>query len=71
MKIGVKGTKFARDMSNRALLCTDKSEVTRYEAEMAKHKQNEARDAEINNIKADLAELKILLQAALQKLDRG
>lgn len=71
MRVPVKGTKFARDLNNRALVCTDKSEVTKYEAEMAKQRQNDARDAEINNIKAELAEIKILMLAALQKLDRG
>lgn len=71
MRVPVKGTKFSRDLNNRALVCTDKSEVTKYEAEMAKQRQNDARDAEINTIKAELAEIKILMLAALQKLDRG
>lgn len=68
MQYKIKGTPYTRDLNNRAVLCDDKSEVLRYEAEMKKLRENRSRDMEINKLKNDVAEIKALLQ---QLVERG
>jgi hypothetical protein len=63
----VEGTKYARDSSNMALLCTDRTEVLKYQNELEKHKQNQLRDAEINTLKSEISEIKNMLQQILSR----
>jgi predicted RNase H-like nuclease (RuvC/YqgF family) len=63
MKYKIAGTKYTRDLSNMAILCNDRSEVTKYESEMRRHRENQARDDEINKLKSDISEIKQMLQA--------
>jgi hypothetical protein len=51
-----------------AILCNDRGEVTRYENELRKHQENLARDIEINKLKSDISEIKLMLQSLI---DRG
>lgn len=66
MRVKIEGTKYSRDLSNMAVLCNDRSEVSRYESEMRKHKQNKSRDEELNTLKKEVAELKSLLQVLIR-----
>jgi hypothetical protein len=68
MKYKIEGTKYARDATNMAVLCTDVTEVSKYQNELQKHRENQLRDAEINKIKSDVLEIKNMLQ---QILNRG
>ena len=66
MKYKIAGTKYTRDLSNMAILCNDRSEVTKYESEMRRHRQNQSRDDEINRIKSDISEIKQMLQVLIR-----
>lgn len=66
MKIKIEGTKYTRDLSTMAVLCNDKSEVLKYQAELKKHQENMRRDEEINNIKSELSEIKQMLQVLIR-----
>jgi hypothetical protein len=64
----IKGTKYVRDLNNMAVLCGDDKEVTRYQKEMQKMQLERQRDLEINNLKNEVAEIKVLLK---QLVERG
>jgi hypothetical protein len=66
MKYKIAGTKYTRDLDNMAILCNDKTEITRYENEMRRHRENQHRDEEINNIKSELSEIKQMLQVLIR-----
>ena len=66
MKLKIQGTKFSRDLNNMAVLCNDKSEVTRYESEMRKYRENQVRDEEINKLKNEISEIKEMLQILIR-----
>lgn len=66
MKLKIQGTKFSRDLTNMAIVCSDKSEVTKYQMELQKHKENVARDNEINKLKNDISEIKEMLQVLIR-----
>jgi hypothetical protein len=66
MKYKIAGTKYTRDLDNMAILCNDKTEITRYENEMRRHRENQHRDEEINNIKSELSEIKHMLQVLIR-----
>ena len=66
MKLKIEGTKFSRDLNNMAVLCNDKSEVTRYESEMRKYRENQIRDEEINKLKNEISEIKEMLQILIR-----
>lgn len=66
MKLKIQGTKFSRDLSNMAVLCNDKSEVIKYETELKKHRENQIRDEEINNLKNEISEIKEMLQILIR-----
>ena len=68
MQYKIKGTKYTRDMSNMAILCSDVSEIRKYNSEVQKQKENIIRDMEINNLKNDVAEIKLMLK---QLIERG
>ncbi len=51
-----------------AVLCGDDKEVTRYQKEMQKMQLERQRDLEINNLKNEVAEIKVLLK---QLVERG
>jgi hypothetical protein len=67
MKYKIEGTKYARDSSNMAVLCTDRTEVHKYHNELEKHKENQLRDAEINTMKSEISEIKNMLQQILSR----
>jgi|LauGreDrversion4_2_1035121.scaffolds.fasta_scaffold13901_1 predicted RNase H-like nuclease (RuvC/YqgF family) len=71
MKYDIKGTKYTRDLQNMAVLCKDKTEKMRYEEEIRKHKENQNRDTEINNLKNEMAEIKSLLQILVNRGQNG
>lgn len=71
MKYDIKGTKYTRDLQNMAVLCKDKTEKMRYEEEIRKHKENQNRDTEINNLKNEMAEIKSLLQVLVNRGQNG
>lgn len=71
MKYDIKGTKYTRDLNNMAVLCKDKTEKIRYEDELRKHKENQTRDSEINNLKNEMAEIKSLLQVLVNRGQNG
>jgi hypothetical protein len=71
MKYDIKGTKYTRDLQNMAVLCKDKTEKMRYEEEIRKHKENQNRDIEINNLKNEMAEIKSLLQILVNRGQNG
>ena len=66
MKLKIQGTKFSRDLNNMAVLCNDRSEVTRYESEMIKYRENQIRDEEINKLKNEISEIKEMLQILIR-----
>lgn len=66
MKLKIQGTKFSRDLKNMAVLCNDKSEVTKYESELKKFRENQARDEEINKLKNEISEIKEMLQILIR-----
>jgi hypothetical protein len=71
MKYDIKGTKYSRDLQNMAVLCKDNTEKMRYEDELRKHKENLTRDQEINNLKAEMTEIKSLLQILVNRGQNG
>lgn len=66
MKLKIQGTKFSRDLTNMAIVCSDKSEVTKYQMELQKHKENVARDNEINKLKNEISEMKEIMHALIR-----
>lgn len=66
MRIKIEGTKYSRDLTNNAVLCNDKSEVLKYEKELRQFRDNQLRDEEINKIKADVSEIKDMLQMLIR-----
>jgi len=67
MKYKIEGTKYARDSNNMAVLCTDRTEVQKYNIELQKHKANQLRDAEINTLKTEISEIKNMLHQILSR----
>jgi hypothetical protein len=68
MKVKIEGTSYTRDLSNMAVLCSDRSVAQKYQAEMRKHLGDKKRDQEINRLKQDVADIKSMLQLLI---DRG
>lgn len=66
MKLKIQGTKFSRDLKNMAVLCNDKSEVTKYETELKKFRENKMRDEEINKLKDEISEIKNMLEILIR-----
>lgn len=66
MKLKIKGTPYSRDLNNMAVLCSDKTIAMQYESELQKHRDNQFRDAEINKLKGELAEIKEMLQVLIR-----
>jgi len=66
MKYEIKGTKYSRDLDNMAVLCRDPAEKARYEKELQKFRENQQRDAEINKLKSDISEIKLMLQELIR-----
>jgi hypothetical protein len=67
MKVKIEGTKYSRDMSNRAVVCTDPSVLRAYNAEQMKRKENERRDREINTMKTEISEIKAMLKTLIER----
>lgn len=71
MRYKIPGTKYSRDLKNRAVLCNDITEKTKYDQELQKHYDNMNRDAEINRMKQDIGEIKELLKAIMARGQNG
>lgn len=68
MKVKIEGTSYSRDLTNMAVLCSDRALKNEYETELARHHDNKRRDKEINNLKKEISEIKSMLQTLI---DRG
>lgn len=66
MKYKIEGTKYARDLGNMAVLCTDATEKIKYENELRKFRENQHRDAEINTLKQEISDIKSMLQELIR-----
>jgi hypothetical protein len=55
------------DMKTGAILNTDRSAIFKHEKRMIEIEKDQRRDAEINNIKSELSEIKQLLQLLIKK----
>lgn len=66
MKYKIAGTKYTRDLDNMAILCNDRTEISKYENEMRRYKENQHRDEEINRMKSELSEIKQMLQVLIR-----
>lgn len=66
MRVKIEGTKYSRDLNNMAVLCNDRSEVVKYETELQKLRENQLRDEQINNLKAEISEIKQMLQILIR-----
>lgn len=67
MKVKIEGTKYSRDMNNRAVICTDPSVLRTYNAEQMRRKENERRDREINTMKNEMSEIKAMLKTLIER----
>lgn len=67
----IEGTKYSRDLRNRAVLCNDPSVRNQYEIELAKHHENLRRDKEINNLKQEISEIKSMLRTLIDRGSHG
>lgn len=68
MKLRVKDNeRFVRDSNNFAILNTDRNAVKLHEQKLAQLKDAKNRDAEINNIKREVSEIKEMLSQLLQR----
>lgn len=67
MKVKIEGTKYSRDMNNRAVICTDPSVLNAYNAEQMKRRENERRDREINTLKNEISEIKAMLKTLIER----
>ena len=68
MRIPIEGTKYSRDLNNRAVICHDISVARKYNDELIKLKENDRRDQEINSLKDEISELKSMIKVLM---DRG
>lgn len=60
-------TTFLRDQNSKALLNTDIRGVAAYKARREKSKQLQVLEEQINTVRNDLSEIKILLQSLLTR----
>lgn len=69
MKLKVKDNeRFVRDSDNFAILNTDRNAVKLHEQKLAQLKEAKNRDAEINNIKREVSEIKEILSQLLERV---
>ena len=59
--------RLVRDSENFAILNTDRRALTAHEQKISEIRRNKAREAEINNIKRDVTEIKDLLRQLIEK----
>lgn len=71
MKFRIKNTPFKRDLTNMAVLCSDRSVKAKYEQQVAMVNENKSRDEEINRLKSDITEIKSMLQSLLNRGQNG
>lgn len=71
MKLKIEGTKYSRDLTNMAVLCSDKSVKNQYEIELAKYHENLRRDKEINKLKNEISEIKSMLKTLIDRGSNG
>ena len=71
MKLKIEGTKYSRDISNMAVLCSDYSVIDEYQREVLKNMENRRRDQEINKLKKDISEIKSMLETLLNRGSNG
>lgn len=67
MQIKIEGTKYSRDIDNRALVCNDRAVLDNYMMERRKERENQRRDTEINSLKKDISEIKTMLQTLMNR----
>lgn len=65
--VKIEGTKYSRDLNNRALICNDKHVLDSYYAELRKERENKRRDSEINSLKEELSEIKSMLKVLTER----
>lgn len=63
----IENTGYIRDSRNNGIFCNDISMKRKYETEMERANAEKARDAEINNLKSELSEIKQMLQQILSR----
>lgn len=71
MQIKIEGTKYSRDIDNRALVCNDRAVLDNYMMERRKERENQRRDTEINSLKKEISEIKSMLQTLISRGQNG
>lgn len=66
-KYDIEGTKYSRDLNNRAIICNDKNVLEAYYMEQRKDRDNKRRDKEINSLKEELSEIKSMLKVLMER----
>lgn len=60
---------YVKDMKNFAILNTNKSAVAKHEQKMAELRRNKQTEEEINKLKSDVSEIKLLLSKILNAVE--
>lgn len=71
MQVKIEGTKYSRDLENRALVCNDRGVLDNYMMERRKERENQRRDTEINSLKKEISEIKSMLQTLIGRGQNG
>lgn len=66
-KYDIEGTKYSRDLNNRAIICNDRNVLETYYMEQRKERDNKRRDKEINSLKEELSEIKSMLKVLMER----
>lgn len=66
-KYDIEGTKYSRDLNNRAIICNDRNVLEAYYMEQRKERDNKRRDKEINSLKEELSEIKSMLKVLMER----
>lgn len=66
-KYDIEGTKYSRDLNNRAIICNDRNVLETYYMEQRKERDNKRRDKEINSLKEELSEIKSMLKILMER----
>lgn len=60
---------YVKDMKNFAILNTNKSAVAKHEQKMAELRRNKQTEEEINKLKSDVSEIKLMLSKILNAVE--
>jgi hypothetical protein len=66
-QVKIDGTKYSRDLNNRAVVCDDRNVLENYYMEQRKHHDNTRRDKEINSLKDEMSEIKYMLKILMER----